>query len=160
VKSEGEVRQKLKQVLFRHQKSLLKANFKKRPETCAHNALVELDKDSDIGLCMFQYPKAVEPRGLPCDERIGGVEQARKCELWEPIQSKDEIKAEFQVLFEDTAELAPIAAEYPDAAALLWVLGNGEMDEKTTAEEDLPDDPVTKGWDWGRWPWSRGGKKP
>lgn len=157
MKSEGEIRQKLKQVLFRHQKAILKANFKKRPNTCAHNALVELDKDSDIGICVFPTPDG--PRGIPCDERLAGIEQAKKCDLWEPIRDKDEIKAEFQALFEDTSDLGPIAAEYPDAAALLWVLGEGSISEEEGTPDDV-DDPVTKGWDWGRWPWSPGGKKP
>lgn len=157
MKSEGEIRQKLKQVLYRHQKKLLRGNFKKRPETCAHNALVELDKDSDIGICVFST--ADGPRGVPCDERLGGVEQAKKCDLWEPIQSKDEVKDEFRALFEDPSDLGSIAAEYPDAAALLWVLGEGKIPDEDPSDVPDPDDPVTGGWDWGRWPWSPGGKK-
>jgi hypothetical protein len=88
------------------------------------------------------------------------VEQAKKCDLWDPIRAKGEIKAEFQALFEDTSDLGPIASEYPDAAALLWVLGEGSVSEEGDTFDDDADDPVTKGWDWGRWPWSRGGKKP
>lgn len=152
MKSESETRQKLKQVLYRHQKRKLKANFKKVPGTCLHNVDVELETDLFVGACM--YPLEGSPRGVICDPRVAGNAQALKCGLWEPLRDKEEIKVEFQELFEDTTDLGLIAAQYPDVAALLWVLGEGTTSDEEP-EEDDPDNPITKGWNWRQWPWSK-----
>jgi hypothetical protein len=154
MRNEGEIRQKLKQVLFRHRSRLLKANFKKLPETCDHNAVIDLGDQVHIRMCV--YPVEDGPRAVLCDERLAGLKQARKCDLWEPVRTKDEIKTEFQEMFKDTSDLGPVAAEYPDAAALLWVLGEGVIPEEVPEE---PEEPPTKRWDWRRWPWSPGGGK-
>lgn len=152
MKSEGEVRQKLKQVLFRYQKKLVRSNFKKAPGTCQHNAEVELSTDGFVGVCMYHLDS--RPRGVVCDSRIAGNEQARSCDLWEPLQDKDEIKASFRELFEDTVDLGPVAVLYPDLAALFWVLDEGTTPDDDPEDEDL-DNLHTRGWNWGRWPWSK-----
>lgn len=161
MKTPGQVQQKLKQVLYRHLKKRLKAGLKQAPHTCIHNEELELDGGGVIGICRFT--EAGVPRNLVCDHQVDRGVRAQNCPLWSPAVSKDEIKAEFQD-FLDSADRGQIAAEFPDAAALMWVLDDGESMFDWTPEqihemnkEMLADQ---SGWDWSRWPWSKtkGGK--
>lgn len=150
MKSESEVRQKLKQVIYRHLKKRLRSNFKRTPNRCLHNTSVELEPGQTVGICVFH--QSTGPRGVPCDSRMGGFEQAQKCPLFEPLQTKQEVKEVFRALVE-SEERGPLAAEYPDVAALMWVL---DQDDRGTLvpdgiEEDDAEE-ATKGW---VWPWSR-----
>ena len=56
-----------------------------------------------------------------CDDRCGGDLVARDCSYFEATKSKDDIKVAFKD-FVENATLGSIAAEYPDMAALMWVL--------------------------------------
>jgi hypothetical protein len=69
-----------------------------------------------------------------CDLAWGGAEKARTCPLFELRLTKEEIKADFKD-FLSTAKLHEIAAEYPDMAALLWVL----QEEAPGREVEIPD---------------------
>lgn len=123
MRSEGQVKQQLKQVAYRHLQKRLRENFRQRPDTCAHNGAVILDEaaGTTVGLCGLINPDGT-PRNVPCDARISGCsEMARECPLWAPIQTKAEIKAEFTALLQ-SADRGVIAAQYPDIAALMWVL--------------------------------------
>jgi len=124
MRTEAEIRQKLKQVQFRHLKKLLEANFKQRPCNCAHNEVHQsLNGSGDpIGLCMYGSENPEEWEGVICDEAFGGITLARNCGTFKPHKTKIEIKAEFNALMENE-DLGVIAAQYPDVAALLWTLG-------------------------------------
>jgi len=126
MQSEGLIRQRLKQVLFRYLQKEMRTNFKCYPENCLHNTCEVLVangyEEGAVGLCSFQIEG--KPRRVVCDSRIhGGQEQARTCQWWTPIRTKEEIRQEFHKLIFSN-ELGPIAARYPDAAALMWVLGS------------------------------------
>jgi hypothetical protein len=78
---------------------------------------------------------------------------AKECPLWEPLQTKEALKAEFTKLMQ-ADDRGLIASQYPDIAALLWVLDSSgtsaltsvEMQEVTEKlEEDLP--PPQRWWD-------------
>jgi len=133
----GQVRQKLKQVMFRHLKKRLKALYKRKPSTCLFNEPVELSDSVSVCLCHFREAPEVRPRLVLCDERDRAcLRYAREdCPWWEPCKSKDAVKDEFHELMQ--SDRGVIAAEYPDIAALLWVMGG------TNLEEDIAE--VTSG---------------
>lgn len=144
MRSEGNVRHKLKQVSYRHLQRLLRENFRQKPQRCAHNSLVILDESSTVGLCGVLSVDGV-PRHLPCDSRIPGCDDmAQGCSMFKPLKTKAEIKDEFQVLL-SSSDRGEIASEYPDIAALLWVLDSEgiSMDEVSDGEdlEDVPTEP-------------------
>ncbi len=135
MRGESEVRQRLKQVLFRHRKKLLDRNFKRRPFTCVHNTTLTLD-GVEIGICGFDGEGG--PTGCVCDTRHRGGAQARECSFWSALRTPEEIKVEFQD-FIQTADRGEVALEYPDVVALMWVVG----DENTLFPLDQEDAPVT-----------------
>lgn len=127
MKSEAAIRHKLRQVLYRHLKQLLAANFQQLPQTCAFNGqprTIRLPR-----MCLHGAGLPATWQGKVCDAEIdGGLSQAKNCPYWKPLRTKEEIKTEFKTLV--SKNRAAVAARYPDAAALLWVL-----------EEDVaPDD--------------------
>ena len=126
MRTEAELRQKLKQVQYRHLKKLLEGNFRQRPCNCAYNE-VHQPRNSQhgkpVGLCMYSAENADEWQGVICDEDFGGIQTARECGLFQPHKTKMEVKAEFYALMEQE-DLGFIAAQYPDIAAILWVLND------------------------------------
>lgn len=130
MKTDGQVRHKLKQVLYRHLKLRLENNFKKRPETCKHNGTILYGTDGP--LTAPKFCAHASQLGLVCDVAHGGLEKARSCPHWTPNQSKEEIKQEFYQLLTEPKHV--LASEMPDAVALMWVLDEEEISE-------LPDEP-------------------
>jgi len=172
VKSEGQVEHKLRQVLYRHLQKKLRANFKRAPDTCLHHDSLQVGAHT-IGICGLEEG----PQGVVCDERDRNGIRANECPFWDP-RPKEQVKAEFQ-MFLDRGNRATIAAEFPDAAALMWVLeqetlgkeDNQDPELETGADvfEDEPEPPPNepeesteiaaievpiKRWDWRRWPWT------
>ena len=153
MRTPGQIQHQLKQVIYRHLQKKLRENFKQRPTTCIHNQDVRLTGRSSVHLCGYLSAEGV-PRHVPCDDRIPGCsEMARKCPLWEPLNTKEDVKAEFHALIQ-SKDRGVIAAEYPDVAALLWVLDDvkdipseAEIEEVITQVED--DTLEERGW-WSR----------
>ena len=126
MRSEGQVRHQLKQVIYRHRQYLLRENFRKLPERCRHN--VEAQKQTfPIRIC--GYPTETRPKFYVCDPRLDWcVEQARVCRWWEACKTREEIKNEFQRLI-TSPDRGPLAAAFPDIAALMWVLDNSAVEQ-------------------------------
>ncbi|OHD26980.1 MAG: hypothetical protein A2Y38_08165 [Spirochaetes bacterium GWB1_59_5] len=116
MRREGTVQHKLKQVLYRHLQKRLRANFRLVPQACRHNREVG---DSNVGVCMVTVEGRL--RGTLCDARYEGIPVAKACPWFEPRQTKDEIQAEFRVIFGDPHR-GLLGVAFPDVAALLWVL--------------------------------------
>lgn len=152
MRSQGKIQQQLKQVIYRHLQRRLRINFKQRPHTCLHNRQVILSEDSHVSLCGF-LSSTGEPRHVPCDIRIPGCEEmARSCPLWEPLKSKEEVKSEFYALLH-SGDRGLIAAEYPDIAALMWVLDDTtevpsvqEIEDALVSGEGSDPEPVKTLW--------------
>lgn len=122
MRSQGQVRHKLKQVLFRHLQKKLRLALRRRPDTCAYNKVVGGDS---IQVFACDCP---ESSGKLCDARLPvSLEQALTCPWWQSSKSKEELKAEFKQLIE-SPDRGAVAAEYPDVAALLWVLDEDVSD--------------------------------
>lgn len=155
MRSEGQVRHQLKQVIYRHLQKRLRENFRQRPSNCAHNREVVLDPETgaSVGLCGVLHADGTA-RNVPCDARIPGCsEMANKCSLFHPLLTKEEVKAEYNEILR-SGDRGVIAAHFPDIAALLWVLDEvaeglptpEEIDKHADLPEDKPSPP--SGW-WG-----------
>lgn len=144
----SKVQHRLKQLIFRHLQKRLRANFRQGASTCRHNVPFDLDEEGDtcIGRCGLVQPDGT-PRGIICDARIDHDRVAKDCPLWAPLQTKAEIQEEFEALVRNP-DLGVVASEYPDIAALRWVLSDPAEgpDELPTSEElskvDAQDPPV------------------
>jgi hypothetical protein len=112
MKSEGAIRQKLKQVRFRHAKRALDTLLARHSSNCKNNASCEVPNVGVVGVCRLD-PTVV------CDTERN-VDPSHNCMAYEPRYSKDGLKDELEGEF--NAPLGEVAAKYPDAAALMWVL--------------------------------------
>jgi len=119
LRTAGQIRQQLKQVMFRHLQREIRESFKQTPEACFHNEPVGLGASGSVHLCHLK--EGGKPRKMLCDSRQwGGLRQARNCPVWEPKRNKDRIKTDFRALV--SGPRGVLAAAYPDVAALMWVL--------------------------------------
>jgi len=125
MKNEGAVRQQLKMVKYRHQRKILRDLFKKYPSRCHFSAKTKAHDDG-AHFCLYGTWK-----GELCD-----LDRARSCHLFEPKQTKDEAKLNFD-RFLQYNDLPEIAQSYPDIAALMWVLDitGADLIEEDVGEE-------------------------
>lgn len=138
MKTEGQIRQQLKQVSFRHLQKHLRHKLNPRPHNCIHNTEVRLDENTSIFVCGYQDPEnpntKVPEIFMPCDSRVPGCDAAAKiCRFFQPLETKPDIKKAFSDLI-SSKDLGEVAYTYPDIAALRWVLG-GEVEELDDAGE-------------------------
>ncbi len=181
MKSEGAIRRQLKQVLYRHLQRRLRANFKKAPHTCSHNHEVELERGT-VRICRYTDDRT--DGGRVCDVQVDGGARSRDCPFWMPLKSKEDIKVAFRAVL-STGVRSQIATDFPDAAALMWVLDETPNLEEDEPEDEEPEEPaevvelsswgtgvssgvvafshavaldmvVPRRWNWRRWPWSKG----
>jgi tetrahydromethanopterin S-methyltransferase subunit B len=110
IKGDGEVRQKLKQVRFRHLKREIESCVKVTARNCIHNVPLQV-RGVEVGFCALKH--------VICDV-AEGKDHAQECPNFGLRASKDEVKAAFQSLMD--APVHEVAAKYPDVAALTWVL--------------------------------------
>lgn len=151
MKTEPQIRHKLKQVLYRHLKKRLSRDLAEVPSNCRHNLRLAVEGDQTIAIC--GYSQNGVPRGIICDERIEGCRaMAKECPLFEVVVSKADIKADFDD-FLHSANRGEIAARFSDAAALLWVLEDGVLPaqgdiqvEDDRLDEQEPDAQPSMGW--------------
>jgi len=135
VKTENQIRHKLKQVVFRHRKKFLESKMKCLPENCAHNKLVKLrlpHGHQTLRLCSYKQDE-VDQTDMICDSNMGGVKQAESCTYFSIRFDVDELKKQFasRLGIDGTdVEFSFLAKEFPDVIALLWVLGDEQPSEK------------------------------
>jgi len=131
MKGEGKVRHKLKQVLFRHLQKRIRALY--RPSGCIHNKPGVFHEQA-LGMC--QYSNRGKHQ-IVCDADVEDcIQHAAKCSWFKPVQSKEEVKAAFKELASDPNKRGQLAFEYPDVAALMWVLEDiGDLDEYLDLED-------------------------
>lgn len=131
MKTEGQVRQKLKQVIFRHRKEFVHAGLARRPQNCAHNRTVRLPVHTGnrASLRVCNYRLGDDEMNVVCDPTMAGDEQAQECPYFSCRQTASSLKEEFKAklgLDGSSVQIGVIASEYPDVAALMWVMGPGK----------------------------------
>jgi len=132
MRTQEQIKQQLKQVVFRHRQRKLRDLFKHKPTTCCNNRKVPLGV-AHVRLCGVLNPAGI-PRNVPCDSRIVGCDDmARECPLWGPRRDKADVKAEYHALIR-SGDRGLIAAEYPDIAALMWVLDDSTAEVLSESE--------------------------
>jgi hypothetical protein len=77
--------------------------------------LIVMQPEAPIGICMYGSEKSETWNGNTCDDDSVSEE----CPYFAPSQSKEDASAEFDSMLKDDAL---VLAEYPDVAALQWVL--------------------------------------
>ena len=130
MKTEGTVRQKLKQVRFRYLKDDIAKAIKVVPDNCKHNIVVPNPDGMDIHICGLNRNKEDWVPTL-CDYRVGN--RAANCSFYQNEVDKETVKSEF-TNFISTKSLPEIAAVYPDMAALMWVLSEEEPADREPVE--------------------------
>lgn len=146
MRTEGQTRQQLKQVLFRHLQRELRQNFRRVPEACQYNKHRYVGGEQALGVCCLD-PKQL----LICDPKLGGDAVAQNCLKWQALRTKEQIKSEFRSLV-SSGDRGRIATRYPDVAAMLWVLDDVSLtEEMRTVEEQFDQAEVTELTDQGLW---------
>lgn len=144
MKSEGQIKQKAKQVIFRHRKEYVRHGLARRPENCAYNEEVHLpvhmSNRATLRVCGY-CANGDGRNNVVCDSTMGGDKQAQNCPYFKAERTAKTLKADFNKKLglsgSDPVEIGYIAKEYPDVAALLWVLGPGkEQNTKEPAPEE------------------------
>lgn len=136
MKSEGKVRQKYKQAKFRARSSFVEKRMKARPCNCLFRGEVAISEDLDrVVACRFLEVE----EDSDWDVDICTPKQARQCPKFTPQTVSEELKDSFESLVEyseESGDLGPLASEYPDLAALLWVLEEFEPSQKNDTEQE------------------------
>jgi len=137
VKTEGQVKQKVKQVVFRHRKEYVRRGLAQIPDNCGHNRVVHLPQHTGnratIRVC------GLENNDVVCDASMGGDAQARGCPHFKCQNTSNSLKTQFNIqlgLNGETVEIGYIAKEYPDVAALMWVMGPDKNANREEPEEE------------------------
>lgn len=133
MKGEGQIKQKVKQVVFRHRKAYIRRGMARHPENCVFNEQIHLPvhmaNRASLRVCGY-CPEGGEPSKVMCDATMGGERQAAECPVFQAHKSAEELKEEFNdklgIEGGPPKEIGYIAQAYPDVAALLWVLGPGQ----------------------------------
>ena len=140
MKTEGQIKQKVKQVVFRHRKAYIRHGLARHPGNCFFNRRVHLPvhMTNRVVLHICGYCSDT-PNNVVCDATMGGDRQAAECPYFEARKTADQLKDEFnEKLGVDGGpprEIGYIAKEYPDVAALLWVMGPGKGTNPEEPEE-------------------------
>lgn len=121
MKTKGQLIQKIKQVRYRYLKKFLDKCLAQNSQNCLYNRPSSFDVRDVFSVCVCGYGiEKKEWQARPCDKRLN-PELAQNCSKFELLNTKDELKEEFNVSL-DALPLPAIASKFPDLAALLWVL--------------------------------------
>jgi len=131
MKTEAQIKQKLKQVKYRARKRYLEEHLSRVPHNCTFNAAIEgvPAREKLPRVCTHtsqygEYGRTV----LVCDSRVTGCDRAPDCPWFETRRTKEQLKEDFKATVGPEANIGRIAAEHPDMAALIWVLGSHDSE--------------------------------
>lgn len=138
MKTEAQIRDKLRQVKFRHLKRAIRTGVSRKPCNCENNGLVNMENGSTMGICLLGAGQDGYWQGILCDEARGGLRLAEGCEDFCPLRTPQGIRQEFDDFLKHSSR-AVIAESYPDIAAILWVLDE-ETDSTGADGLDVPEE--------------------
>lgn len=137
MKREGQIRHKLKQVIYRHRKKFVEEGLAKRPCNCEYNDVVRLPlhtgNRATIHICQYEDDSEGWHNRV-CDSSMGGDVQAKSCPYFECINTPESLKNEFGKtlgLGGEEIQTGVLAQKYPDVMALMWVLDTEQKNKKT-----------------------------
>lgn len=119
MKTKGEIVQKYKQRRYRHLAKVLKQNLSRRGVNCLHNAPHKDANGNVLHYCWYGQESPGPFTGVVCDDRLDGGHQVKGCPLFTPVP-KGTLVSVFETSL-NNPEL--LVSQYPDLAALQWVLG-------------------------------------
>lgn len=140
MKEAGAIRHKLKQVRFRYLKKRLEDSLCQEPHNCVYNTPIDSPEGGTVCICRKFLGEGRSD--VICDIKHPGTTpiRAHECSLFVLKQDKETIKEGFRE-FLTTAQLHEIAIEFPDLAALLWVLQEEAPNREVDLEEGWQDTP-------------------
>lgn len=142
MRTESAIRHKLKQVKFRYLKKYLAEYYRQSPEDCMYNLLMPPAGDDYIpSVCGWgRNGPGWEPSY--CDRTLDDGQRARECTFFcrSSERTKAQIKADFDQHLRGLS-IAMVASNYPDMAALLWVLGVDVVPEDVFEDDAEIEDP-------------------
>ena len=131
MKKQGAIRHKLKQVKHRLLQKAVRNGLSKKPCNCKHSGQVKGNANDPLFyVCLLDSSKPKEWDGVICDPSV-----PNNCPFFKTHRTEEEIRDGFLLNFEkliNEGDMGSIASEYPDVAALLWVL----TDSSESEEED------------------------
>ena len=153
MKTVGTIKHKINQVRYRHLKRQLEAELGQEPQNCLYNAELPdhavpassthrgAPAHKPLSICLYGADDPKTWRHTVCDERADEGARAKKCEMFCARRTKDEVKRDF---YTDLAAmtLPEVAYQYPDMAALLWVLDASDVDippGQDDPSDDMPE---------------------
>jgi hypothetical protein len=142
MKTHKEVKSKLKQALFRYYKKELKQSLSRTCTSCVHNKPITLEGFTPV---LTRFCSNEQRLGWVCDPALGDLSDMCPFFQTEDVDSlKDRLRVKMDTL--ESLPLSKLAAAYPDAAALKWVLGDSEeapiLEPDQTSE--APTEPLDK----------------
>lgn len=142
--SDGRIRQKIKQAIFRRYQKAMQANFAEVPEKCRFFVLTSINGTGEkVGICRFSgqiIDDVQNPRGRVCDSRVSGCTvQAKACKHRTPIYTKEQVKEQISEILSDKQK---IGWHFPEVAALMWTLDDDSDFDLSFLDRD-PDEPET-----------------
>lgn len=127
MKSEGQIKQKIKQRIYRHRKNYVEQGMAQKPANCQNNRVVRLPQHTGnratIRVCAI--------KDKVCDSTMAGDPQAESCPDFEHCRTAEDLKNEFKErlgLDGGDVNLNVITRDYPDVALLMWVLDDNTQD--------------------------------
>ena len=98
MKTEGQIKQQVKQVVYRRRKAFIRHGLARHPENCTYTERVKLpihmSNRATLHICGY-CSDGKTPNNIVCDTSMGGDRQAAECPYFEARRSAEELKAEF-----------------------------------------------------------------
>lgn len=134
MKTVGKIRHKLRQVRHRLLQKAIRTGLSKKPCNCEHAGLVRGNSSEPLFyVCLLDSDKPREWEGTICDPSVPNT-----CPFFKPFREKEQITQEFNHEFDallSQKDIGSIASQYPDVAALLWVIAGEDDDRNIETEE-------------------------
>jgi hypothetical protein len=144
MKSQSQIKQQLKQAIYRHRKRYIKSGLSRVPENCKHHGEVRLPVvqggASKMGVCQYVDENG-QRTDLVCDEGWCSHNPAHKCPNFSVKNDPETLKSDFaeQFVLDDPEQIGRLARIYPDVVALMWVLDESSS-ETATIDQILDSD--------------------
>lgn len=142
MKTEQQIKDKLKQIKYRYLKKIIRQHRKTIPANCTHNKTIISDTDANLTIGVCNHPinddwlkVYSEDSSRVCDLNFGGQEKCKSCPLYSWGVEKSDIKTNFdEELISLTA--AELAYNYPELMTLFWVLDTDEEESPLIIEDE------------------------